>query len=136
MADFNGLQRNLGVALRYLTTDGKAQVYNAQEAPRQQLFPHHLLERFNVYPLYAGRHCVYLLSETPDNYAFEDEWLSLGNEAGKIILCWRIQQPSGRPSHAPPPTSIPTRWRRSRKLTWLSGRKVMWWRSARRTWGG
>ncbi|WP_009958376.1 GspE/PulE family protein [Verrucomicrobium spinosum] len=85
VADFNGLQRNLGVALRYLTTDGKAQVYNAQEAPRQQLFPHHLLERFNVYPLYAGRHCVYLLSETPDNYAFEDEWLSLGNEAGKII---------------------------------------------------
>ncbi|WP_051945353.1 GspE/PulE family protein [Verrucomicrobium sp. BvORR106] len=85
VADFNGLQRNLGVALRYLTTDGKAQVYNAQEAPRQQLFPHHLLERFNVYPLYAGRHCIYLLSESPDNYAFEDEWMSLGNEAGKIM---------------------------------------------------
>lgn len=85
VADFNALQRNLGVALRYLTTDGKACVYNAQEAPRQQLFPHHLLERYNVYPLYAGRHCIYLLSESPDNYAFEDEWLSLGNDACKII---------------------------------------------------
>ncbi|HSJ02107.1 MAG TPA: GspE/PulE family protein [Verrucomicrobium sp.] len=85
VSDYNSLQRNLGVALRHLTSESKALVYNAQEAPRQQLFPHALLERFNVYPLYTGRNCIYLLSESPDNYAFEDEWLSLGNEVGKII---------------------------------------------------
>jgi len=84
-ADYNGFQRNLGVALTYMTKNGKCHVYNAQEAPRQTYFPAHLIERHNVYPLFIGRNCVYLLSETPDNYAFEDEWLSLGSEALKIV---------------------------------------------------
>lgn len=83
--DFNTIQRNLGIALRHLTTDGKVFVFNAQEAPRQEMFPHHLLERHNVYPLFTGRQCVYLLSETQDNYSFEDEWHSLGNHAARII---------------------------------------------------
>lgn len=84
-ADFNGMQRNLGVALTYLVSNGRAFVYNAQEAPRQQTFPHHLLERHNMYPLFTGRQCVYLMSDSSDNYAFEDEWLSLGSLAVKII---------------------------------------------------
>ncbi|MFZ4763887.1 MAG: GspE/PulE family protein [Roseimicrobium sp.] len=84
-AEYNGIQRNLGVALSYLVSNGKLLVYNAQQAPRQDTFPHHLLERHNTYPLYVGRQCVYLLSETSDNYAFEDEWLSLGNMATRMI---------------------------------------------------
>ncbi len=85
VADFSTFQRNLGIALQYLAGDGKVFVYNAQDAPRQEMFPHHLLERHNVYPLFAGRQCVYLLSESQDNYAFEDEWHSLGTHAARII---------------------------------------------------
>ena len=85
VADFNAIQRNLGVALRYLVGDGRVFVFNAQEAPRQDMFPHHLLERHNVYPLFTGRQCVYLLSEAQDNYSFEDEWHSLGSHAARII---------------------------------------------------
>lgn len=83
--DYAGMQRNLGVALTYLVSNGRTLVYNAQEAPRQQTFPHHLLERHNMYPLFTGRQCVYLMSDSQDNYAFEDEWLSLGSLAVKII---------------------------------------------------
>jgi type II secretory ATPase GspE/PulE/Tfp pilus assembly ATPase PilB-like protein len=84
VTDFNGLQRNLGVALSYLVSNGRLFVYNAQEAPRQQIFPNHLLERHNMYPLFAGRQCIYLMSDSQDNYAFEDEWLSMGSVAVKI----------------------------------------------------
>ncbi len=84
-SDFNSVQRNLGVALAYLVSNGRTFVYNALDAPRQDTFPNHLLERHNMYPLYTGRQCVYLMSESPDNYAFEDEWLSLGSVAVKII---------------------------------------------------
>jgi type II secretory ATPase GspE/PulE/Tfp pilus assembly ATPase PilB-like protein len=85
IVDFNTVQRNLGIALRYLTSGGKVFVYNAQEAPRQNYFPTHLLERHNVYPLYIGKSTVYLLSENEDCYAFEDEWLSLGSENITIV---------------------------------------------------
>ena len=83
--DFNGLQRNLGVALQHMVSHGRVLCYNAKEASRQDTFPLALLERHNVYPLYNGKHVVYLLSETSDCYAFEDEWLSLGNQSVKII---------------------------------------------------
>lgn len=85
MTDFNGMGRNLGVALARLQSDCKVQAYNAAEAPRQSLFPLHIIERHNVYPLFVGKNTVYLLSETPDSYAFEDEWISLGNRPIKII---------------------------------------------------
>ncbi|MBL9144370.1 MAG: type II/IV secretion system protein [Verrucomicrobiaceae bacterium] len=85
IADFNGLQRNLGVALQHMVSHGRVLCYNAKEASRQDTFPLALLERHNVYPLYNGKHVVYLLSETSDCYAFEDEWLSLGNQSVKII---------------------------------------------------
>jgi type II secretory ATPase GspE/PulE/Tfp pilus assembly ATPase PilB-like protein len=38
-----------------------------------------------MYPLFTGRQCVYLMSDSQDNYAFEDEWLSLGSVAVRII---------------------------------------------------
>ncbi|MCE9519825.1 MAG: hypothetical protein K8R87_09770, partial [Verrucomicrobia bacterium] len=79
VADFNGMGRNFGVALARLQSDGKAHAYNAAEAPRQTMFPAHIIERHNVYPLFVGKNTVYLLSDTPDNFAFEDEWISLGN---------------------------------------------------------
>lgn len=82
---FNIMQRNLGVALSYLTNQGKMLCYSAQEAQRQTFFPLPLLERHNVYPLYIGKNAVFLLSEHQDCYAFEDEWLSMGNPSVKII---------------------------------------------------
>lgn len=85
VSDFNGLQRNMGVALQHLVSNGRTLCYNAKEASRQDFFPLALLERHNVYPLYTGKHVVYLLSETSDCYAFEDEWLSLGSQSMKII---------------------------------------------------
>lgn len=83
--DFNALQRNLGVALGYIRSGGTRFAYSASEAPRQNIFPGHLLERHNVFPLFAGRQTVYLLSDSPDNYAFEDEWLSLGSKPYRMI---------------------------------------------------
>ncbi len=85
LSDFNAIQRNLGVALQSIITQGRTLCYGAKEAPRQTFFPIPLLERHNVYPLYIGKHVIYLLSETSDCYAFEDEWLSLGSAAVKIV---------------------------------------------------
>lgn len=85
VTEFNSMGRNFGVALARLQSDGKAHAYNAAEAPRQSMFPAHIIERHNVYPLFVGKNTVYLLSDTPDNYAFEDEWISLGNRPIKII---------------------------------------------------
>ena len=83
--DFNSVQRNLGVALRYLNAEGRIFVYNGSDAPRQNFFPSHLLERHNVYPVFVGKTTIYLLSENQDSYAFEDEWLSAGNNPVRIV---------------------------------------------------
>ena len=82
---FNVVQRNMGIALQHLISSCRTLVYSAGEAPRQTFFPIPLLERHNVYPLYIGKHVVFLLSESSDCYAFEDEWLSMGNAAVKIV---------------------------------------------------
>lgn len=82
---FNIIQRNLGVALHYMVSQGRALCFSASEAQRQTFFPLPLLERHNVYPLYIGKNAVFMLSEHSDSYAFEDEWLSMGNAAVKII---------------------------------------------------
>lgn len=82
---FNVVQRNMGIALQHLVSGGRTLVYSATEAQRQTFFPIPLLERHNVYPLYIGKHVVFLLSESSDCYAFEDEWLSMGNPSIKII---------------------------------------------------
>lgn len=85
LSDFNAIQRHLGVALNCMCSEGRTLCYSAQEAARQSFFPTQLLERHNVYPLYIGKHVVYLLSESSDCYAFEDEWLSLGSQPVRII---------------------------------------------------
>jgi type II secretory ATPase GspE/PulE/Tfp pilus assembly ATPase PilB-like protein len=82
---FNVVQRNMGIALQHLVSGSRTLVYSATEAQRQTFFPIPLLERHNVYPLYIGKHVVFLLSESTDCYAFEDEWLSMGNPSIKII---------------------------------------------------
>ncbi len=82
---FNVVQRNLGVALHHLVSGCRDYVYSASEAPRQSFFPIPLLERHNVYPLFIGKHVVFMLSESTDCYAFEDEWLSMGHPAVKIV---------------------------------------------------
>lgn len=82
---FNVVQRNMGVALQHLVSGGRVMVYSATEAQRQTFFPIPLLERHSVYPLYIGKHVVFLLSESSDCYAFEDEWLSMGHPAVKIV---------------------------------------------------
>jgi len=82
---FNTIQRHLGVALRHMVAQGKLHCFNPTEAARQSFFPIPLLERHNVYPLYIGRHAVFLMSEEADCFAFEDEWLSLGSDTLKVI---------------------------------------------------
>ena len=82
---FNVVQRNMGIALHHLVSGCRDYVYSASEAPRQSFFPIPLLERHNVYPLFIGKHVVFMLSESTDCYAFEDEWLSMGNPAVKIV---------------------------------------------------
>lgn len=84
-ASFNVMQRNLGVALQHLVSGGRQLALSAAEAQRQTFFPLPLLERHAVYPLYIGRHVCFMLSDTGDCYKFEDEWLSMGNAAIKII---------------------------------------------------
>lgn len=73
------LSRNLGLALYHLATDEPC--FSADCAPTQNLFPEALLEKHGVYPLFCGDKVVYLLSHEKNNFSFEDEWLSSGNEA-------------------------------------------------------
>jgi type II secretory ATPase GspE/PulE/Tfp pilus assembly ATPase PilB-like protein len=77
---YNGLMPSLGVALQYLLEGPLQLCFNPDEAPRQERFPSPLLEKHNVYPIYSGEHKVYLLSAEENNYNFEDEWLSQGND--------------------------------------------------------
>jgi type II secretory ATPase GspE/PulE/Tfp pilus assembly ATPase PilB-like protein len=77
---YNAIMPSLGVALQYLVDGPLLLCYNPEEAGRQEKFPAPLLEKHNVYPLYIGDHKVYLLSAEESNYAFEDEWLSQGND--------------------------------------------------------
>ncbi len=85
IAAFNGMQKHLGVVLNHLVTQGKTLCFNPTDTQRQSHFPLPLLERHNVYPAFIGRHAVYLLSESHDCYAFEDEWISMGQEAVRVV---------------------------------------------------
>ncbi len=82
---FNGIERHYGVVLTHLVTHGRRLCFSAQEAQRQNFFPLPLLERHNVYPLFIGKHVVFMLTEQDDCNAFEDEWLSTGTSSLKIV---------------------------------------------------
>ncbi|MEM9283129.1 MAG: GspE/PulE family protein [Verrucomicrobiota bacterium] len=77
---FNALMPSLGVALEYISRGPSQLCFNPEEAAKQDQFPSPLLEKHNVYPLYKGEHKVYLLASQESNFAFEDEWLSQGND--------------------------------------------------------
>lgn len=77
------LPRHYGAA--FLSLAIGRPVYNPEEAPSQTRFPDVLLEKHNVYPLFCGRERVFLLSSVSHNYAFEDEWLSTGNDVVEIV---------------------------------------------------
>ncbi|MFV1994435.1 MAG: GspE/PulE family protein, partial [Verrucomicrobiales bacterium] len=85
IAKFNAVGPHLGVALHYIAAGKPVLCFNPDDAPRQDAFPNLLLEKHCVYPVYAGKHRVYLLSETENNYAFEDEWLSSGNDPIEFV---------------------------------------------------
>jgi len=81
--DLKFLPRHFGVAVMRIASGHLA--YNPEEAPGQTMFPDTLLDKHTVFPLYCGRQHVYLMSAVQSNYAFEDEWLSGGNDPVKII---------------------------------------------------
>ena len=81
----NTALKHLGVVLNHIVTQGKTLSFNPTDTQRQTHFPLPLLERHNVFPAFIGKHAVYLLSETLDCYAFEDEWISMGQEAVRVI---------------------------------------------------
>jgi type II secretory ATPase GspE/PulE/Tfp pilus assembly ATPase PilB-like protein len=82
---FNSLRPSLGVAMYSLASTRPVLAFNPDDAPRQDKFPNMLLEKHGVYPVFIGRQRVYLLSEKEDNYAFEDEWLSSGNDPVEMV---------------------------------------------------
>jgi type II secretory ATPase GspE/PulE/Tfp pilus assembly ATPase PilB-like protein len=85
IARFNTIQKHLGVVVNHIATQGKGLCFNPSDTQRQTHFPLPLLERHNMYPAFIGKHAVYLLCESGDCYAFEDEWISMGQEAVRII---------------------------------------------------
>lgn len=78
LTSIKSLPPHFGLALRYLSTGEHC--FNAEHAPPQNVFPESLLEKYGVYPLYCGVKTVFLLSAEKDNFGFEDEWLSGGND--------------------------------------------------------
>ncbi|MEI6034289.1 MAG: GspE/PulE family protein [Verrucomicrobiae bacterium] len=78
LTSIKSLPSHFGLALRYLST--REACFNAEHAPPQILFPDSLLEKHSVYPLYCGVKTVFLLSAEKENFGFEDEWLSGGND--------------------------------------------------------
>ncbi len=78
LTSIKSLPTHFGLALRYLAAGDHC--FNAEHAPPQSIFPEALLEKYGVYPLYCGVKTVFLLSAEKENFAFEDEWLSGGND--------------------------------------------------------
>jgi len=76
--ELKNLPENFPLALYHLATGEFC--FSAEHAPPQGYFPEVLLEKHTVVPMHIGGSVVYLLSADPHNFAFEDEWLSSGNE--------------------------------------------------------
>jgi type II secretory ATPase GspE/PulE/Tfp pilus assembly ATPase PilB-like protein len=83
LEDLKFLPRHYGAAI--LRIANGQHIFNPEEAPGQSMFPDTLLDKHTVFPLHCGRRKVYLMSANASNYAFEDEWLSGGNEPVQII---------------------------------------------------
>lgn len=83
VGDYKLLPRDHGVAFNYMTT--RQPIFTAESAPSQDLFPDSLLEKHSVYPVYHGKGTVYLLAADRDNYTFEDEWYSSGQDPVRIV---------------------------------------------------
>ena len=81
--DYKGLEKHFGVAFVYMLT--RQPCFNPEEAPSQSTFPDQLLEKHIVYPMFEGEGVLYLLTESPSVYSFEDEWLAAGHEQIEIV---------------------------------------------------
>lgn len=83
VGDYKLLPRDYGVAFNYMTS--RLPIFAPESAPQQDLFPDSLLEKHSVYPIYQGKATVYLLAADRDNYTFEDEWHSSGQDPVRIV---------------------------------------------------
>jgi type II secretory ATPase GspE/PulE/Tfp pilus assembly ATPase PilB-like protein len=79
--EYKVLGHGFAPAIHFLATNEFC--FHPDHAPSQDYFPDSLLEKHAVYPLYCGKHAIYLLSEERYNFAFEDEWLSRGQDPVK-----------------------------------------------------
>ncbi len=91
--DFNRMEPGMGVALRYIVEGPSFLCFNAEETARQEDFPAPLLEKHSVYPVYKGDSKVYLLTADDNFFAFEDEYLSQGNDPVEFVPVYA--DPSG-----------------------------------------
>lgn len=82
LSSVKSLPANYASAIRSLCTGEPS--FNAEHAPPQTLFPEALLEKHSVFPMYCGSRTIFLLSAEKDNFAFEDEWLSSGQDRLKF----------------------------------------------------
>ncbi len=78
IGDYRLLPREYGPGLNFMTT-GRP-IFAAELAPPQEAFPDVLLEKHVVYPLYFGKTVIHFLAADRENYAFEDEWHSSGQD--------------------------------------------------------
>lgn len=83
VGDYKLLPRDYGVAFNYITT--RRSIFAPELAPQQETFPDSLLDKHSVYPVFRGKSVVYLLAADRDNYTFEDEWYSSGQDPLKIV---------------------------------------------------
>ncbi len=82
---FDKMEPGLGVALQYLIEGPSFLCFNPEDAPRQEEFSAHLLEKHIVYPVYRTENRVYLLTAEESFFTFEDEWLSQGNDPVEFV---------------------------------------------------
>lgn len=83
VGDYQLLPRDYGPALNFMTTGGP--IFAPELAPSQEMFPDVLMDKHIVYPLYFGKNVIYLLASDRENYGFEDEWLSSGQDPIRFV---------------------------------------------------
>ncbi len=83
VGDYKLLPRDYGPGMNFMTT-GRP-IFAPELAPPQETFPDVLLEKHIVYPLYFGKKVTYLLASDRENYGFEDEWYSSGQDHVRFV---------------------------------------------------